>query len=66
MPALFGLWNSIQQCLLPHIEENIGSLTEKGAECIGGGSTAIEARGKPIAKPKTRPGRRGCWVQKAP
>ena len=31
MPALFSLWNSIQQYLLPHIEENIGALTEKEA-----------------------------------
>jgi len=174
MNTLFGLWNSIQQYLLPHIEENIGSLTEKGAEfvrvaelarvdrhikpyrwlgfgrkpkdrkamalafiakavwnfpttallidylkaspatrrlcgweramdvpsestfsrafaqfskgrlpclvhesmvracmadgteCIGRDSTAIEAREKPTAKPKTRPGRRGCWAKKEP
>jgi hypothetical protein len=29
MNRLFSLWNSIQQYLIPHIEENIGSLSEK-------------------------------------
>ena len=36
MPALFSLWNSIQQYLIQYIEENIGGLTEKksGFVCI--------------------------------
>ena len=29
MHILFSLWNSIQQYLIKHIEENIGSLSEK-------------------------------------
>jgi len=29
MHILFSLWNSIQRYLIPHIEENIGSLSEK-------------------------------------
>ena len=34
MPALLSILNSMQQRLAPHMEENIGSLTEKGAEPV--------------------------------
>jgi hypothetical protein len=32
MQALFSLWDSIPQYLIPHIEESLGGLSEKEAE----------------------------------
>jgi hypothetical protein len=34
MHILFSLWNSIQQYLIPHIEEHLGTLTEKEEEFV--------------------------------
>jgi transposase len=34
MHSLFSLWNSIQQYLIPHVEESLGPLSEKEAEFV--------------------------------
>jgi hypothetical protein len=34
MSALFNLWNSIQQYLIPHVEESLGSLSKKEEEFV--------------------------------
>ena len=34
MNRLFSLWNSIQRYLIPHIEENMGVLSEKETEFV--------------------------------